>query len=255
MAMTLDSMVKRTSSNPPMMLFYSRPGLGKTTLASEFPNAAFIQTEDGAGDLELTTFKDRPLASYEEVCEAVELLFQDGHDFKTVVIDSLDHLEPLVWDYTCRANKWASIEEPGYGKGYIETDRHWQKLLTGFSALRARGMTVIFLAHEEVKTFNDPMRDSYDRYQIRLHKRARGLFEDTCDVIGFMDSVISTTEEKGGFAKTKKASGSGQRVLHTSERPTFTAKSRYAMPDSVLINPGQGYAALAPYLPTHRERA
>jgi hypothetical protein len=33
------------------------------------------------------------------------------------VIDSVDWLEPLI-QRVCDDNKWVSIEEPGYGKGY-----------------------------------------------------------------------------------------------------------------------------------------
>ena len=115
-------------------------------------------------------------------------------------------------------------------------------------------MTLIMLAHEEIKTFSDPERDSYDRYRLRLHKRAAEMVVESADVVGFMNYVTTIRREKGGFAKeTAKASSAGQRMLHLTERPAFTAKNRFDMPDSILINRGEGYAALAKYLPGHRD--
>lgn len=79
---------------------------------------------------------------------------------------------------------------------------------------------------------------------------------ENADVVGFMNYVTTIRKEKGGFTKeTAKASGSGTRTLHLAERPAFTAKNRFDMPDSVLIRKGQGYAALAPHLPGHRTAA
>ena len=76
------------------------------------------------------------------------------------------------------------------------------------------------------------------------------------DVVGFMNYVTTIRKEKAGYNKeTAKASGAGLRTLYLTERPAFTAKNRFDMPDSVLIKRGEGYAALAPYLPGHRGAA
>ena len=51
--------------------------------------------------------------------EAIGALYTEDHAFRTVVVDSLDWLEPLVWEHTARTNGWKNIEQPGYGKGYV----------------------------------------------------------------------------------------------------------------------------------------
>ena len=61
--------------------------------------------------------------------EALTSLLDDDHDFETVVLDSLDWLENLVWEKTCQRLKVASIEEPGYGRGYVETARNGRSSL------------------------------------------------------------------------------------------------------------------------------
>jgi hypothetical protein len=79
---------------------------------------------------------------------------------------------------------------------------------------------------------------------------------EAADVVGFMNFVATVRKEKSGFGKeTAKASSAGQRVLHLNERPAFTAKNRFDMPDSILLARGEGYAALAKYLPGHRDIA
>jgi hypothetical protein len=251
MAVGFETFNTRDKQKPPMVLIHAKPGVGKTTLASEFPAPILIDLEGGSGDLQMTSASDGPMTSVQQVEQAVEALWSADHEFQTVIVDTLDYLEPLVWARVCEINSWKSIEEPGYGKGYIACDAVWEKLMKGFQALRDKGMTIVFLAHTEPKSFSNPAGDDYSHYRIRLHKRAMALFEDKVDVIGFLDMIVST-QGSGSFGAAK-ASGSGQRVLNTAPRPQWIAKSRFKMPEAIMINVGQGYDALAPYLPVHRD--
>lgn len=253
MALSLTNLVRKASDKPPRLVIYGKGGIGKTTLASEFPDPIFIQTEDGSGNLELTSFSENPLTKYSEIEEAIELLYMQEHPFRTLVVDSLTKLEPIVWAEVCRANKWSSIEEPGYGKGYVEADSCWRHLLDGFAALREKGMTIVYLGHEQIETFSDPEREDYSRYKLRLHKRAEAMVREEVDVVGFLSYTVTIrqNDKKPGMA-TPKASGAGQRVLNLTPRPTYEAKNRFDMPPQILINPGEGYSAIAPYLPGHR---
>lgn len=254
MALSISSIARRQSEKPPMIAIYGPGGIGKSTLASEFPDAVFIQTEDGGGDLSINSFSDGALDSFGLVNEALEALATEDHPFRTLVVDSVTRMEPIIWAEACARNGWKSIEDPGYGKGYVEADSVWREFLSALIWLRDnKGMTIVLIGHESVESFADPTTDSYNRYQMRLHKRAEALIRESVDVLGFMNQITTIRKEKGGFNKeTAKAAGSGQVAMNVSPRPAFQAKNRYNMPGQILINKGQGYAALAPHLPGHR---
>ncbi len=262
MTISLNNLVQKKPDKPPMIVIYGRGKMGKTTLAAGFPKPIFIQTEDGAGSLELTSFSEEPLTSFADVNQALIELATEEHDFQTLVIDSLTQMEPLVWKETCKRSsddpngRWSSIEDPGYGKGYVAADEVWRDFLSACAWLRDhKRMTIILIAHEMVERFSDPERDDYDRYKMRLHKRADAMIRERADIVGFLNAVITLDQEKTGFGKnTKKitkAKGSGQRALNLAPRPTFEAGNRYRMPDKILINETDGYTALAPYMPGH----
>jgi hypothetical protein len=86
--------------------------VGKTTFAAGAPAPVFICTEDGLGTLEATHF---PLSrTFDEVMEALAVLYEQDHTFATVVVDSVDWLEPLVWQKACQENGWKDLEQPGF---------------------------------------------------------------------------------------------------------------------------------------------
>jgi len=252
MAISLASLKRRSDCKAPRLLVYGTAGIGKTTLGISAPNPVFIQTEDS--EVGCPTFG--LLRAYAEVMDAMAALVAENHDFKTVVLDSLDWLEPLIWQETCRVNNWADIEKPGFGKGYVAALDTWRVLLDGFNALRdERGMTVVLLAHCEIKRFDSPETEPYDRYQIKVQKAASALVQEHVDAVLFANYRVSTVKTDAGFNKRAvRGVGVGDRLLYTTERPAFLAKNRFALPDSLPLD-WQTLAAGIPFYANQTQAA
>lgn len=255
MALSIADLKKVRADKPPRLLFYGPPGIGKTTLAAEFPDTVFLQAEEGTpGDAELTSFGK--LDTFEQVFGYLSVLYTEDHSYKTLVVDSVTALERIVFAETCRrgddkGNAKANIEDFGYGKGYVYAQRIWQELIDGFNALRNdRGMTVILIAHSTVERFDDPETVSYDRYELDLHKHSVGAIEREMDAILLLKSPVNVTKEDQGFNKERAiAGGSSVILIHTTGRPAFVAKNRYNMPPTLRFDKGKGYEVLAPFFP------
>lgn len=249
MAISLSSLRHERETSPPRLLVYGPPGIGKTTLAAEFPDPVFLQIEDGfPRDLpEQPPRWDRAqLATFEGVMDALEALYTEDHDRKTVVIDSIDKLEPWVWARTCEINGWENIETPGYGKGYLQADYQWKEVIEATNALRLhKGMAIVFLAHSAISNVNDPTTAEYTRYDIRIQKRAVAQFQDEMDAIFFINQDV--TIKVDDKSKRKRADGGGNRWLYAQPRPAFVAKNRFGMPPKLRLPHGEAYATIAPF--------
>lgn len=249
MAILLSSLRSSQTDTPPIMLFYGVGKVGKTSLALEAPAPLYLAT-DGERAPEGVDVPTGDVESFDDLLNAFGELLTEKHDFKTVVIDSLDGLEPLVWKATCARLGVQSIEDPGYGKGYIEADTEWNDYFQALSALKQAGIMVIQIAHPEIVRFDSPTSDPYSRYAIKLQKRAAALAMEKSDVIGFMNHRVSLKEKDVGFnKKVAHAEGGSERQIHLEERAGFIAGNRYGMPASISYKKGSGYAELAKHFP------
>ena len=244
MSFNLSSISRGVVITPPRLIVYGPHGVGKTTFLSEAPNPILLPTEDGKGTLSIASF---PIATtYAQVMEAIATLFQEQHDFQTFALDSLDWLEPIIWAETCKRNNWQDIEQPGFGKGYIAAADVWREFFSGLVALRdTKNMQVILTAHCEIKVFNDPSNEPYDRYQIKLQNRASALAQEWADLVGFINNKSYIAKTKRGIKDViTRGVGAGERVLYTEERPSHYAKNRYNLAPELAMPKGGSYANL-----------
>ncbi|MCL2646859.1 MAG: ATP-binding protein [Phycisphaerales bacterium] len=240
--MTLQNIHHGRKHSPPRLLIYGVEGVGKSTTAADAPAPIFIPTEDGLDQIDCASF---PLAkNLVDVETALNSLIHEQHNFETVVIDSSDWLERLVWDALCEQYGVASIEkvDGGYARGYTHALTHWRRILANLDTLRnQRGMCVILLAHAKVEKFEDPEHAAYDRYSPRLHKHVTALLTEWADAVLFATRKIITKTESGGFGRDRTiASGlgrdGGERILRTVGSPACVAKNRYSLPAELPLS-------------------
>lgn len=231
--MSLDKIKSGRMKEPLKIFTYGTNGIGKSTFIAQAPNSIILDIEGGTGHINTSRFEKKDLATYTDVKLALTSLVDEPHDYKFVGIDTLDWLEQLIFSHTCKTvmpeKDYKSIEEYGYGKGYVFAQKYWLEFISILEQLRAlRGMNIILTAHSLVRTFNPPDSDPYDRYQPDLHKDSFSLLRDWCDALIFFNYKVYTRKVES--KKTKQGVGEGERVMFCQERPAYWAKNRWNLP-------------------------
>ena len=210
MAISLATLRRTEPIKPPIVVIFGPGGVGKTTLAAGAPEPVLLAIEDGIGRLDIPHWN---IDSYADLMTAIGVLYSEEHDRQTVILDSLDWAEPLVWGETCRLHGWSLIDQTGFGKGYVAALSVWRQILEGLRALRdERGMTVVMLAHHQVKRFEDPMVDPYDRYLLKCQDKASALLVETADVVGFLNYRVSNQRADARKERHQPARRRGRRA-------------------------------------------
>lgn len=223
---------------PHLLLLYGPDGIGKSTFASEAPNPIFLGPEKGTMNLDVARFPSTK--NWSDVTTAIEELSTTSHDYKTLAIDTLDWLEPLVYDKICKDYSVNSIEKAsgGYGKGYREAFNLMVEFRDSLSFLReSKNMNIILLAHSKVTTFEDPATEQgYNRYELKLQDSnavsMRSMWRE------YVDSVLFCNFETFSKGEGKQARGlsTRDRKMWTERDPAFDAKNRFGLPYEMSLN-------------------
>ena len=100
--------------------------------AASAPDAILIPTEDRVKHIDCA--KTDVVTRFEEIMEIFEYLIQ-GSPYRTVIIDTLDWMEPMLHDYICRKKGYKSLmddsnKEVNYGRGLkYHAVEGWKMLL------------------------------------------------------------------------------------------------------------------------------
>lgn len=236
----LETITRGRTNEPPRILCYGMEGIGKSTFGAGFPNPVFIQTEDGLGNIDCAKF---PLCErYEDAIRQLAALKDEKHDFKTVVVDSVDWLERLIWDRVCREQKVDSIEAIGYGRGYAFALTYWREFIGALEALRKSKKTlVLLLAHAVAEDYVDPeVTAGFKRFTPRLHKTAKSLVSE------YVDAILLATRKFGAAT----GGANNPRIVRVEPSPIQVAKSRYSIPAELPLDASAVLSAIQQSLET-----
>jgi hypothetical protein len=236
--------LKTKTNKPPRILIHADHGVGKSSLAAAAPAPIFINTENGLENIDTSSL---PLCKdFDTLMLQLTDVYKEKHDFKTLVIDSLDWAETLIAKHVCQQAKKDSLSDFGYGAGYQAMFESFGRVVKALSAIREdRGMGIILIAHSQIKTYANPMGPDYDRSCIKLRDKNAELFLEWCDLIGYLRFSVYTNTKKDGFGETTKAVGGTDRVLSCAPNAAYVSKNRYGITADIPVpDPQTGWSNL-----------
>lgn len=229
--MTLAGVVKGKQQAPIRALLYGVEGIGKSTFGANAPNPIFLGAEDGTAHLDVARFP-RP-ETWADVRDAIRVLTHETHEYRTLVLDTVDWVEPLIWSAVCRRDGMENIEAYGFGKGYNVALDEWRLFVSDLERLvRAKPMNVLLLAHSWIRPFKNPEGEDYDRYELKLHAKAGGLLKEWVDHVLFANYE---TFAKKDNRKRVRGVDTGARLIFTTRRAAFDAKHRGSLPETIPL--------------------
>jgi ribosome assembly protein YihI (activator of Der GTPase) len=231
--MKLDAVISGKLKKPITVVCYGPEGVGKSSFGAGAPGAIFVGAEDGTAQLDVKRFPSPQ--NYLDIIDAVRTLRTEQHEYQTLVMDTMDWIEPLLWQHVCQRDGQANIEAYGYGKGYQVALDEWRMLLSELDRLvQEKRMNVVLLAHSQIRPFKNPQGEDFDRYELKVHAKAAGLIKEWAEAVLFANWETFAKEDK----RTKRVKGvsSGARLIYTERTAAFDAKNRYSLPEELPLS-------------------
>jgi len=212
------------------IVIYGPEGVGKNTLANQFPSPVFIDIEHGTNWMDV---KRMTCHSWQDILDAVKWLKTQKHNFKTAILDTADWADRYCVDFLCAKDGKGktSIEAFGYGKGFTFLAEEFGRLLKELNPLVDSGVHVVFLAHSTVKKMELPDAEgAYDHYEMKCSKFVSPLLKEWAEAVLFINYRVNVTESETGRTK---AVGGRKRIIHTQHTAAYDAKNRWGLPDQI----------------------
>ncbi|MBZ0270552.1 AAA family ATPase [bacterium] len=236
---------RKTDLSDTTIMIYGPPKIGKSTLASEFPKALFLATEEGLAHVEVFQTQIDSWARFKAACAE---LAEGKHDFRTVVIDTIDNLYRMCADAVCAENKVKHVGDiPGFGKGYALVNNEFHRVLTALSRLP---YGLILVSHSKQTDVETPT-GSHTKTVSTLPESARRVAMGLVDMILYCTQIaveIDGEKQERRAILTKPARGheAGDRTGKLPPVIPMNFKDFKAAFDVAVGSPNAGGGANAP---------
>lgn len=218
------------------VVIYGPEGIGKSTFASHFPEALFIDTEGSTANMNVA--RTPKVSSWTMLKQQIDEIKRDKL-CKTLVIDTIDWAEQMCVEHILSIHQKSGIEDFGYGNGYVYVKEEFGRFLNQLQDVIDSGINVVLTAHAQMRKFEQPDEmGAYDRYELKLGKKTSSqtspLVKEWADALLFCNykTYSIAVDDKG---KKHKAQG-GKRIMYTTHHPCWDAKNRWNLAEEVQFD-------------------
>lgn len=227
---------------PPKIILYGRNGIGKSTFALKAPSPIFLDLDENIYELPCISNKTLgvQIRTYDDVLAFLGTLFNQDHEFKTLVVDSLSSLEKLIMQKVVLTTNNVNVTSFGdfkYGAGHLKMMPLWEEFLQKLKNLwNHKKLIIILLAHFKEKREENLTGTSYLQYQINLYEKSSELLRNWCSCVLFAEDEIVLEDEAIEFNRKISKVKNSTRIIHTDGGTTFLAKNTYNLPSKLPLD-------------------
>lgn len=242
---------------PRKLLLYAPHGVGKSSFAANAPNPLFLDIEQGTHDLDVARW-DESITSFAQFKYILDWVHSTDHGFSTLVIDTIDWLEKLIFAEIANAASVQAVADIDFGKGFPRAIPRWEAVLNKLDAIkRDRRMGIILLGHARVEKVSNPEGTQFDRYAPDLWTNARNegvgnMVQEWCDEVFFARKKRFIRTEGKGFNEHGVAVGTEEREILTSDSAWASAKNRLSMPAIIPMPQDNPWGVYRQYIAANR---
>jgi len=246
------SFIRKSVPVAPRITIYGTPGIGKSTLASQFPSPLFFLTEECTlNNVDYIGV----VKSYDKFIEGISKLADiPNPPFKTLIIDSISKLDALIVNQILRGEnlskngKQPSLNSAcgGYGAGFQAAQQEHRYVKSILDNFQKKGVTVIYIGHLTTTKYKAPDLDDYDRYSIVMnHDKSREVYIDDVDAVFFckLKSFVNTTESGRSLI-----SSTDDRIILSGVSDAHISKNRFNMPMEMEMS----FESIKEYIPFYQ---
>lgn len=194
------------------VFLYGLPGVGKTTLASQFPKSLILGFEQGTNALDNVYVQ--PISTWSEWNTVLRQLCNNKalkEKYETICFDTADMMWDILVRKICAEHDVTRLGEIGWGQGYDEAR---QEFLSGLDQLSKSGYGIVFISHSTEKVFKNEKGEDYTKIVPALPNRPFDIINKMVDIVGYIREI--EVEE-----------GKRERFIYFRGDDRYLAKSRF----------------------------
>jgi len=210
----------------PFIVIYGREGVGKTTLASYFPDPFVV-------DAEGRYYYDLPHQSVRRYQEIVGVLSNVmTSPYKTVVIDSVDSVQEMAFKDVMIKGNLKSISQNYREANSLVCQEMAFRFFHQLRDLNNNGKNVVCICHPKMIEMQDALViGKWNAYTLKLTESKEISLSARLKEIS--DGVFFLAHDKPIVEKGRAQEATDMRILYTEYSPCYDAKNIWGLPDPI----------------------